>query len=183
MRTAKFNKIIELCKKYNIRDYHKNTDGSIDVYEYVDLASKGLSEIPIKFRQVDGWFNLDSNELTTLIGCPERLNGDFNCSMNNLTNLEGCPKYVYDRFYCSNNNITTFEDGPKHVEGRFFCVNNPIYSVFILINPDRKWNNMDFFNELDIIREDKTLILLRLNAFLQEFGKDPVERVGGWKLI
>jgi len=183
MTSEEFNRIKELCKEYNIKDYHIYTDGSIDVYETVRLSNRVLSEIPIKFRQVDGRFNLDSNELTTLIGCPERVNGYFDCDYNKLTNLEGCTKYVYGNFYCRCNNITTFEGGPKLVEGEFWCAGNPIFSVFELINPDWKWNNMDFFNELDIIREDETLVLMRLNAFLQEFEKDPVGRVKGWKII
>jgi len=176
-------KVKMLYHKYGIKDYHTNTDRSIDVYESVNLSRRDLLEIPLKFRQVDGWFSCRENQLTTLVGCPERVNGHFTCDHNKLQNLEGCPKYVYDYFNCQNNNITTFEGGPKHVEGEFWCDNNPIYPVFELINPDWKWNNMDFFNELDIIREDQTLVLMRLNAFLQEFGKDPVELVKGWKLI
>jgi len=183
MTSVEFNKIEELCKRYNIRDYHINTDGSIDVYQGVSLSNRNLQEIPIKFRQVDGDFNCWGVGLKTLIGCPERVNGDFDCEKNRLTNLENCPKYVYANFYCRWNNITTFEGGPKLVEGKFLCGYNPIFEVFKLINPDWKWNNMDLFNELDIIRDDETLVLMRLNAFLQEFGKKPVKRVSGWKLI
>jgi len=184
MTQAKFNKIKELCRRYiGIGNYHINNDGSIDVYDGVNLSHKSLQEIPIQFRQVDSWFVCRGNKLTTLIGCPKRVNGYFSCSVNKIQNLEGCPKYVYGDFWCQSNNITTFEGGPKHVEGQFLCDNNPIEQVFQLINPDWKWNNMDFFNELDILREDKTLVLMRLNAFLQEFGKKPVKTVEGWKII
>jgi len=183
MTSAEFNEIERLCVRYNIRDYHINTDGSVDVYNDVDLGSNKLKEIPIKFRQVNDYFLCNDNYLTTLIGCPERVNGQFDCDLNNLTNLEGCPKYVYGNFYCQQNNITTFEGGPKHIEDKFWCGGNPIYWVFILINADRRWNNMDFFNELDILRENKTLVLMRLNAFLLEFGKKPVEFVKDWKII
>ncbi len=52
-------KIGEICKKYNIKNYNINTDGSIDVDEYVDLSDKELTKLPIKFNKVTDNFFLE----------------------------------------------------------------------------------------------------------------------------
>ena len=71
--------IHDICKKYYIRNYKINPDGSIDVNGNVDLSYMGLTKIPLKFNKVNGWFD---------------------CSYNKLTSLEGCPKEVEWSFYC-----------------------------------------------------------------------------------
>jgi hypothetical protein len=45
-------KIRYICKKYNIDNYTINPDGSIDVYQNVDLSNNDLYEIPLKFNNV-----------------------------------------------------------------------------------------------------------------------------------
>ncbi len=63
-----FEDIDEICRKYKIRNYTINTDGSIDVDGHVDLSQENLIKIPIRFNKI---------------------NGDFTCRDNNLTSLEG----------------------------------------------------------------------------------------------
>jgi len=87
MTQLEFNKIEELCKKYEITDYHINTDGSIDVYYDVYLSNKNLLEIPIKFRIVDSYFYCSNNKLTTLEGVPQSIIGDFICYHNPLNSI------------------------------------------------------------------------------------------------
>ncbi len=54
------DEIHSLCKKYSIKNYTINGDGTIDV----DLDGKSLTKIPLNFNKVSG---------------------DFYCSINNLT--------------------------------------------------------------------------------------------------
>jgi hypothetical protein len=204
-----FQNIHEICKKYGIKNYTINDDGSIDVDGDVDLSSstrlygKRLTEIPLKFRNVGrnfscsgnqlkslegcptsvgGYFNCSFNKLTSLEWCPKSIGGYFFCSYNQLTSLEGCPKSVDGDFYCQNNQITSFE-GPRHIGGGFYCVDNPIYSIWNLISPyNDKWIDMELFNDMDIIQDD-IIILDRLNEFLESIGKDPVTEVEGWKCV
>ena len=83
--------IDSICQKYNIKNYIINEDGSIDVDGDVDLSNRELIELPLKFRNVSGYFNCSNNELTSLEGAPSSVGGNFYCSGNKLTSLEGFP--------------------------------------------------------------------------------------------
>ena len=95
-----------ICEKYNITNYTINDDGSIDVNGSVDLSSKGLTELPLVFNKVTGYFGCGYNKLTTLKGSPRWIGGSFSCSYNNLTSLEFGPDYVGSNFWCNDNNLT-----------------------------------------------------------------------------
>ena len=88
------NYIHDICKRYNITNYTINDDESIDVNGDVDLARYNLSEIPLTFNKVSGYFNCGDNNLTTLKGSPRWIGGYFRCSFTNITSLEFSPDYV-----------------------------------------------------------------------------------------
>jgi len=119
--------IHKICKKYGIKNYIINGDGSIDVDGDVDLSNKGLTKLPLKFNNVSGYFDCGFNKLESLEGAPQSLGGYFDCSYNRLTTLEGGPKSVGGHFYCSWNKLTKLEGAPQSVGGYFFCSYNPIY--------------------------------------------------------
>ena len=95
-----------ICKQYSIENYTINSDGSIDVDGRVDLYKKGLTELPLRFNKVTGYFLCDDNNLTTLKGCPRWIGGNFICSYNQLTSLEFSPDYVGGDFWCQYNKLT-----------------------------------------------------------------------------
>jgi hypothetical protein len=72
-------------------------------------------------QTVEGNFRCDYNDLTTLEGAPQTVGGDFYCSYNQLTSLEGAPQTVEEDFYCFGNQLTTLEGAPRKVEGYFYC--------------------------------------------------------------
>ena len=86
----------------------------------VDLHNQNLTEIPIKFNIVNGYFYCDNNELTSLKNCPKEVKGDFHCAGNRLTSLKYSPKIVKGNFYCSNNKLASFKYAPKEVRC-FYC--------------------------------------------------------------
>ena len=174
-----FSEIESICQKYRITNYTINDDGSIDVDGHVDLDNKRLTKIPLQFRNVSGSFYCSDNQLTSLEGCPKSVGGGFSCSDNQLTSLEGGPKSVGGGFNCSYNQLTTLEGCPKSVGGDFYCDNNPIYNIWILF---QDLDKIDLFNDFDIIRGN-TVILDRLNMFLEEIGKRTVKKVDGYKCI
>jgi len=143
-------KIFENIEKYRINNYTFNDDLSIDVDGDVNLDSRELTKIPIKFRNVSGDFSCYSNKLTSLEGCPitvggvfycslnsltslegspKTVGGDFNCSFNKLTSLLGCPETIVDDFYCGDNKLTSLLGSPKKVGGDFYCINNNLTSL------------------------------------------------------
>ncbi len=95
-----------ICKQYGIINYTINPDGSIDVGGNVNLSWYKLTELPLRFNKVTGYFNCGYNYLTTLKGSPIWVSGYFSCDFNKLTSLEFCPDYVGGSFFCVNNKLT-----------------------------------------------------------------------------
>ena len=125
-----FKDIDSICKKYYITEYNINPDGSLNVFQLVDLANKSLTKIPLDFEYIDGYFYCGYNNLTTLEGCPRFVNGLIAFNSNKLTTLEGCPYYVAKNFYCYDNKLTTLEVCPKEMNGNFYFRNNNIKSLY-----------------------------------------------------
>ena len=134
-----YNSIEEICQKYNIKNYTINSDGSIDVNGDVDLkgikffedspsvrairlSSKlnnwTLKEIPIKFRNISGSFDIRYNEITSLENGPERVGDKYYISNNKIQSLNGCPKEV-GRFLGGHNEYSTLEGGPDICRGDY----------------------------------------------------------------
>ena len=95
-----------ICEKYNITNYTINDDGSIDVNGNVDLYYMELTELPLIFNKVTGWFDCGRNNLTSLKGSPVWVGGNFNCNYNRLPSLEFSPDYVGGWFSCEYNDLT-----------------------------------------------------------------------------
>ena len=95
-----------ICKQYGITNYTINPDGSIDVNGNVHLFDRGLTELPLWFNKVSGWFSCYNNRLTSLEGCPKWIGGWFSCYNNRLTSLEFSPDYVGGYFSCETNQLT-----------------------------------------------------------------------------
>jgi hypothetical protein len=113
--------IHDICKKYEIKKYTINPDGSIDVNDNVFLDNKRLTQLPLRFNKVTGSFDCASNRLTSLKGCPVWVGVNFICSYNNLTSLEFSPDYVGDYFNCVQNYLTSLEFSPDYVGWSFNC--------------------------------------------------------------
>jgi len=62
-----------VCHRYGIENYSINEDGSVDVEGDVDIRRKGLTELPLQFRNVKGSFycsynpNLSEEELSNYL--------------------------------------------------------------------------------------------------------------------
>ena len=98
--------IDKICQKYGIKNYTINDDGLIDVVGNVNLYNQGLTELPLTFNNVSGWFDCGENFLTSLKGSPRWVGGEFYCGENRLTSLEFSPEYVGGYFNCKNNKLT-----------------------------------------------------------------------------
>jgi len=121
--------IHKICKKYGIKNYTINDDLSIDVDGDVDLYGKNLDKIPLKFNNVNGYFNISTNNLTSLEFCPKFIDRSFYCDSNNLTSLEFCPKVVKGDFNCDYNQIKYLNFVPERVDGYFSILNNYLTSL------------------------------------------------------
>jgi len=178
------SEIHKICKKYHIKKYTINKDGSIDVDRTVELQSENLTKLPLKFNKINGDFYCDDNRLTSLEGCPKEVSSNFFCYSNKLTSFEYAPKIIKGGFDCRINNIKSFEYFPSFVKSYFMCVGNPIFQVWDLFQDTTK---IELLNDFDIFRDEDTdepaIVMDRLNDFLLTIGRDPVERVYRYKNI
>jgi hypothetical protein len=153
-----FNDIETTCKKYNIKNYTINPDGTVDVNGDVYLISRGSTKLPLKFGRVDGYFD---------------------CSYNQLTTLEGGPRSVGGDFYCGGNKLTTLEGGPREVGGYFDCSYNPIYSVYKLFP-----NHKSFMDSLDYSYLRGTdIVKSRFKEALDEAGIKMPKKISRYNYI
>jgi hypothetical protein len=110
--------------KMGVNRYTIKDDLTVDVDNHVHLSNKKLSEIPVQFDNISGDFDIWSNNLISLKGCPIKVAGNFNCGSNNLKTLEYCPKIVGKEFNFNLNQINTLDYCPDSV-GVFNCyINN-----------------------------------------------------------
>ena len=129
-----------ICKQYGIENYTINGDGSIDVNGSVYLYGKGLTELPLTFNRVSGYFNCVRNRLTSLKGCPRWVGGYFRCNYNNLTSLEFGPDYVGTWFDCRYNQLTdNYSD--TEIGGDFYT---SLEQDGLIINNNRVTNYKEF---------------------------------------
>jgi len=137
-----------ILKKYT-EFINENTasEGSFIVYE--NMVENGRFKEGIIPDIINGDFNCDEINLTTLEGGPKEVKGNFNCDFNKLTNLkylpligesiscegnqltslEGCPSKINGDLYCNNNQLTSLKGGPDYIDGNFVCVNNKLKSL------------------------------------------------------
>jgi len=174
-----FEDIKSICKKYRIKNYTINSDGSVDVDGDVSLSSMELTKLPLKFGRVSGNFKCRHNKLITLEGSPERVDGTFDCCNNQLTTLEGSPREVGRDFYCDSNKLTTLEGAPREVGRDFYFFSNPIYTLYKLFN-----NYKDFMDSLDFdyIRGNK-IIKSFFKEACDEAGIEVPESIDGYEYI
>ena len=114
-RRAQIEKWLE---EMGVENYTINDDLTIDVNGNVNLNYKNLNSFPsfIKFGKIERYFDCGYNYLTSLKGCPQKVNLGFYCNHNQLISLKGCPKYVGWDFFCINDTKKFTEE-----EVRKFC--------------------------------------------------------------
>jgi hypothetical protein len=123
------DEIVLICEKYDIMNYTIKDDGTVDVDGSVYLDCGELTELPLKFGTVTGWFNCSRNLLTTLEGSPKVVYGSFTCNNNRLTSLEEGPENVGFKFVCSMNKLTTLKGCPKSIGKDFICNENRLVNI------------------------------------------------------
>ena len=113
------------CDEMGIENYTINSQNEIDVKGNVNLSYKDFKELPYKFGNVTGYFDIGHNgNLTSLKNCPNHVNGDyFSCKdCNNLKTMIGCPSYIIGNLFCNwCENLISLEGCPKEVGGIFYC--------------------------------------------------------------
>lgn len=114
---------------HEVSNYIINNDLSVTVNGNVNLNGILAEKVlPVKFKDVVGYFDISNNSLISLEGSPHSVTRDFNCSNNQLESLFDAPYKVFD-FDCSNNMLKNLSYCPKEIQGFFNCSNNNLDSL------------------------------------------------------
>lgn len=162
--------IKQICLQHKIENYSINFDGSLDVDGNVELLSRNLSILPLKFRRVMGNFNVQYNCLKTLENSPVSVGGNFNCFNNALNDFKDGPKWVGGDFYGYCNKLTSLKGSPDEVVGNYYISGNEYLKN--LVGCTRKIGaNFSFDDILSTYSGDED-ILFEGNFFLNETNYD-----------
>ena len=161
--------VIQVCKRYDIKNYTINDDLSIDVDGNVNLTSNGLEYLPLKFNYVGGGFSCFNNRLKTLEGGPQTVNGNFYCNNNKLESLEGSPQTVGGYFYCTDNKLKDLEYFPE-VNGNVYMRGNLVNLLIYTFIDNKETDNflIEDFVDYEIVRNRDTVMLDRLQTFIKD---------------
>ena len=163
------DKIHDICRKYNIKNYRINNDMSIDVDGSVDLASEDLQQLPLTFNYINGNFYCELNYLESLHGAPNKVEGDFRCQYNDLRSFYDCPEYVGSSFHCKNNYIESLKYSPNFIGGSFICDFNELKSIKdIKCKPTRLYINSNRIKTLENFNFIHTKNIYHLNNPINE---------------
>ena len=121
--------IQKICLEYQIENFSINPDGSVDVDGKVDLSSRNLTIMPVRFRRIMGNFNIQNNRLTKLCGAPVAVGGNFNCFNNKLKDLKDSPKWVGGDFYAYRNKLISLVGSPDEVVGNYYVSANNLTNL------------------------------------------------------
>ena len=178
--------IDSICQEYGIENYTIE-DGLVNVRGDVDLACKNLTELPLKFGKVTGYFSCHNNQLTSLEGCPQTVGGHFYCHNNQLTTLKGGPQKVGGNFYCHNNQLYGLDYLP--VAKEYYLGGNPIFQIFKHFKWVEFYEVYILLKEFDVIRKlgnKYNLYMQRLEEVFNDLGYDiPYEiyKIEGYEII
>jgi hypothetical protein len=132
-----------------------NFEGEIDVDGKVDMANMSLTEIPIKFGTVKGWFICGDNKLTSMKNFPKIIvGGNLQMVNNNISNFDYFPLIVMSRntvMSISDNPLTDYFKNIKEDEFPYWRILNwwsTIQDYPFLINIAKKYTIDDFFKDI-----------------------------------
>lgn len=135
---------------HNIYNYTINDNLTVDVNGNVSLEYKTLTEIPVKFNIVNGYFDCSHNLLTSLKNSPKKVNA-FYCYNNQLTSLKYLPEIITNTLTINNNQITSLKYIPDNIQ-YIFCLNNPINTLKYI--PVNNMINNTIYNTYDKFRKN-----------------------------
>lgn len=100
--------------------------GNVGIHSYLRSSFNG--KLPIKFGVVTGDFSATFLNLTTLDGCPNRVEGNFHITGSIIGNLVGGPDHVKGEYLADDCQLTSLEGAPKSCL-KFICRNNKLVNL------------------------------------------------------
>jgi hypothetical protein len=137
--------------------------GLVDVDGSFHCDDQGLSDFKgVRFGKVGGYFSCHYNQLTSLVGAPQKVGRGFSCRNNQLTTLEGAPRKVGVGFYGEDNPVSEktlesifgiMEIGKGYLESvEYLWAGIPLEDQALLYRPEFEWVVDDEKRKLDALR-------------------------------
>ena len=109
-------------------DYNITEDSTVDVAHGVSFKQMNIWDIPFKFNNVNGFFNVSHNQLSSITMLPTTSKLYISCAYNKITNLHNIHKIV------------------RQMSGKFYCTGNPIKSHMLGLCLVRGLESVEFDN-------------------------------------
>lgn len=132
-----------------------NKDLTVDA-SLIDISYQNLNYIPIQFREVNT-FICSENSLTSLKGCPFKVDNYFSCARNELTSLKYCPSGYIHTFNCSFNEILSTRYLPSTIHTLYFD-KNPVSEILNILPSSKRIKFIEYLNDYDAITDNKIFL-------------------------
>lgn len=191
--SAAEKKIIDFChghdiEKYNIQyDYKSEFSDKpiisggycVDVNEDMNLSYLNARSLPIKIRNVDGYFSVNDNEFKNFKNFPKYISGDFDFSQNQIRFIDENFPIVDGTIIGWNNpytNITTSDLTKLKVnDAHILLEDSPFYQFIIILDEDLPISlseAIDKLEEFEVIIDNNKIDLISLQSLFEFYEKE-----------
>jgi len=118
-----------------VKSTNPSTKGKVDI-SYNNLTSLvGLPE------RIDSDLMINSNPLKSLQGCSKSINGDFHAFNTQITNMIGGPEIIRGDCFVNETELTSLEGFPRHIEGNLFIGDTPLWADLMKKTGSLTWSS------------------------------------------
>lgn len=130
----------------------------------INLIGLRLDRLPdLSDVIVDGSVYAFKNRLTDLVGSPSEIRGQYEISSNGLTSLKGCPRALQS-INISDNRLTSLEGLPEEIDGHVYCDRNHISTLRGF--PKRIWGNLRFTGNSVHFTEEEIRAVCQIDGYV-----------------
>lgn len=140
-----FKNIVDIKKwlhDFDIKYYVINDDLTVDVKVSVDLSFLDLTNIPIKFRNISGYFYCNDNQLTDFSFMPDIIASHCNIGYNKVNTINYLPKTIGGDLFFNDMDLNEIDLSNTIVRGDIIGMNNKLDKI--------KFNNNQEINVLNL---------------------------------
>lgn len=105
-----------------VKSTNPSTKGKVDISHNNLTSLVGLPE------RIDSDLMINSNPLKSLQGCSKSINGDFHAFNTQITNMIGGPVIIGGDCFVNETNLISLEGFPRHIEGNLFIGDTPLWN-------------------------------------------------------
>lgn len=94
----------------------------------VDISHNNLTSLVGLPERIDSDLKINSNPLKSLQGCSKSINSNFHAYNTQITNMIGGPVIIGGDCFVNETNLISLEGFPRHIEGNLFIGDTPLWA-------------------------------------------------------